>query len=67
MRISKGADRAVGKYMEIFVREAIARAAFERSGGEEGRGRGRGMGDGFMEVGLCPGLLDGLIDGGREC
>ena len=31
-RISKGADRAVGKYMETFVREAIARAAFERQG-----------------------------------
>ncbi|KFY15530.1 hypothetical protein V492_01928 [Pseudogymnoascus sp. VKM F-4246] len=41
-RISRGADKAVGKYMETFVREAIARAAFERGG--EGRG------DGFLEV-----------------
>ncbi|OBT89528.1 hypothetical protein VE02_01103 [Pseudogymnoascus sp. 03VT05] len=41
-RISRGADKAVGKYMETFVREAIARAAYERSG--EGRG------DGFLEV-----------------
>ncbi|KFY89838.1 hypothetical protein V500_05402 [Pseudogymnoascus sp. VKM F-4518 (FW-2643)] len=41
-RISRGADKAVGKYMETFVREAIARAAYERGG--EGRG------DGFLEV-----------------
>ncbi|KFY52323.1 hypothetical protein V496_08512 [Pseudogymnoascus sp. VKM F-4515 (FW-2607)] len=41
-RISKGADKAVGKYMETFVREAIARAAFERGGD--------GRGDGFLEV-----------------
>lgn len=33
--------------METFVREAIARAAFERSQAEEGAG----MGDGFLEVG----------------
>jgi centromere protein X len=44
-RISKGADKAVGKYMETFVREAIARAAYERSSGEE-------RGDGFLEVRL---------------
>jgi hypothetical protein len=43
MRISKGADRAVGKYMETFVREAVARAAFERAGEKE-------LGGGFMEV-----------------
>jgi hypothetical protein len=43
MRISKGADKAVGKYMETFVREAVARAAFERAGEKE-------FGGGFMEV-----------------
>ena len=35
----------VGKYMETFVREAIARAAFERS--EAG---GKGIGGDFLEV-----------------
>ena len=52
MRISKDANAAVGKYMETFIREAIARAAFERAeavakGGVDG---GRGGGDGFLEV-----------------
>jgi hypothetical protein len=47
MRISKGADRAVGKYMETFVREAIARAAFER---ESAGARGAAVGGRFMEV-----------------
>jgi centromere protein X len=32
-RISKDANEAVAKYMDIFVREAIARAAVERSAG----------------------------------
>ncbi|KAK9776491.1 hypothetical protein SCAR479_06814 [Seiridium cardinale] len=32
-RISKGANEAVAKYMDIFVREAIARAAVEKEGG----------------------------------
>jgi hypothetical protein len=45
MRISKGADKAVGKYMETFVREAVARAAFERAGEKE-------LGGGFMEASL---------------
>ena len=31
MRIGKEANGVVGKYMEIFVREAIARAAYERN------------------------------------
>lgn len=38
--------------METFVREAIARAAFERGG--EGRG------DGFLEVCFCRGLFGGV-------
>jgi hypothetical protein len=45
-RIGKEASAALGKYMETFVREAIARAAFERSEGEGGGGKG---GD-FLEV-----------------
>ncbi|KZZ98510.1 CENP-S complex, centromere protein X [Moelleriella libera RCEF 2490] len=32
-RISRDANAAVGKYMDIFVREAIARAAVEKSAG----------------------------------
>ena len=31
MRIGKEANGLIGKYMETFVREAIARAAFERA------------------------------------
>lgn len=38
-RITKDANNAVAKYMDIFVKEAIARAAAERDGG-------------FLEVGL---------------
>lgn len=40
-RISKDANRAVGRYMETFVREALARAAFMRAEAGEG---------GFLEV-----------------
>jgi centromere protein X len=43
-RIGKGANRAVGKYMETFVRETIAKAAFEKQGEDAG------VGAGFMEV-----------------
>lgn len=32
-RLSKDANAAVGKYMDIFVREAIARAAIEKDSG----------------------------------
>jgi hypothetical protein len=46
MRVSRGADRAVAKYMDTFVREAIARAAYERAETE----RRVGGGDGFLEV-----------------
>ncbi|KAL8834991.1 MAG: hypothetical protein Q9170_003512 [Blastenia crenularia] len=45
-KIGKDANILVGKYMETFVREAIARAAFERSQADEGTGTG----DGFLEV-----------------
>ncbi|KAE8144423.1 CENP-S associating centromere protein X-domain-containing protein [Aspergillus avenaceus] len=41
-KIAKDANEAVAKYVDVFVREAIARAAFERAEG--------GIGDGFLEV-----------------
>ena len=37
-RMSKDANRAVGRYMETFVREALARAAWARDGVGEGGG-----------------------------
>lgn len=39
-RISRDANAAVGKYFDVFVREAIARAAVEK-------------GSGFLEVSFC--------------
>lgn len=44
-RIGKDASALVGKYMETFVREAIARAECERSNAEAG-----GVGRHFLEV-----------------
>lgn len=35
-RIGKDASKLVGKYMDTFVREALARAAYERAKGEGG-------------------------------
>ncbi|MCJ1402696.1 hypothetical protein MMC11_005917 [Xylographa trunciseda] len=46
MRIGRDAKAVIGKYMETFVREAIARAAFERSEATSGQVRG---GD-FLEI-----------------
>lgn len=46
-RMSKDAGLAIGKYMETFVREAIARASFER---QQAEGE---TGDNFLEVSLC--------------
>ena len=47
VRIGKDANALIGKYMETFVKEAIARAAFERAEVEGGKGRGD-----FLEVRL---------------
>lgn len=47
-KIAKDANEVVAKYVDVFVREALARAAFERA--EEGKGVERGVGDGFLEV-----------------
>lgn len=44
-KIGKDANELVGKYMETFVREAIARATYERSEAEGG-----GLGGEFLEV-----------------
>ncbi|PSS13320.1 hypothetical protein M430DRAFT_21225 [Amorphotheca resinae ATCC 22711] len=44
-RLSREANKAVGRYMETFVREALARAAFMRAEADAG-----GKGDGFLEV-----------------
>ncbi|KAL2853364.1 CENP-S associating centromere protein X-domain-containing protein [Aspergillus pseudoustus] len=45
-KIAKDANAVAAKYIDVFVREAVARAAFERA---EGGTRG-GVGDGFLEV-----------------
>ena len=48
-RVKKDARAAVGRYMETFVREGIARCVWARSEGEEGGEDGGGVG-GFLEV-----------------
>ncbi|KAL9036094.1 MAG: hypothetical protein Q9180_004496, partial [Flavoplaca navasiana] len=45
IKIGKEANALVGKYFDTFVREAIARAAFERAQADEASGAG----DGFLE------------------
>ncbi|KAI9721821.1 MAG: hypothetical protein M1812_002157 [Candelaria pacifica] len=56
-RISKDANKVVAKYMETFIKEALARAALER----EESASGGGATDGFLEVedleNLAPQLL----------
>lgn len=55
-RIGKDANALLGKYMETFVREALARAAYERSKAEGGA-----AGRDFLEVReakAVPGFLD---------
>ncbi|OGM39364.1 hypothetical protein ABOM_011904 [Aspergillus bombycis] len=47
-KIAKDANEVVAKYVDVFVREALARAAFERA--EGAKGVERGVGDGFLEV-----------------
>ncbi|KUL90291.1 hypothetical protein ZTR_02038 [Talaromyces verruculosus] len=49
-KITKDANEVVAKYMDIFVREALARAAFERADAASKDGGGRYAGDGFLEV-----------------
>lgn len=47
-RISKDSNIVVSKYIEIFAREAIARAKFERD--QVADGDGMAVGEGFLEV-----------------
>jgi len=59
MKIGREAMQVVGKYMETFVREALARAAFER---EDGGARGGGAaGDGWLQVEDLEKLAPGLV------
>lgn len=48
MKIGKEAMTVVGKYMETFVREALARAVYEREEAEAELGKDTG--DGFLQV-----------------
>ncbi|KAF7720129.1 Uncharacterized protein PECH_001157 [Penicillium ucsense] len=48
-KIAKDANTVVAKYVDVFVREAIARAAYERAG-PESTASGRRIDDGFLEV-----------------
>ncbi|CDM38008.1 hypothetical protein DTO013E5_8235 [Penicillium roqueforti] len=48
-KVAKDANSVVAKYIDVFVREAIARAAYERAESDGNTG-GRGLGDGFLEV-----------------
>jgi hypothetical protein len=48
-KVAKDANSVVAKYVDVFVREAIARAAYERAESDGNTGS-RGLGDGFLEV-----------------
>ncbi|CAG7988807.1 unnamed protein product [Penicillium olsonii] len=48
-KIAKDANNVVAKYVDVFVREAIARAAFERAETNNNADTRR-IGDGFLEV-----------------
>ncbi|CAG8426363.1 unnamed protein product [Penicillium salamii] len=49
-KVAKDANNVVAKYVDVFVREAIARAAFERAETND-NAESRRVGDGFLEVG----------------
>ncbi|GFF31603.1 ADP-ribose 1''-phosphate phosphatase [Aspergillus udagawae] len=49
-KIAKDANEVVSKYVDVFVREALARAAYERAEGLADRPGGISIGDGFLEV-----------------
>lgn len=55
-KVAKDANGVVAKYVDVFVREAIARAAYERA---EASGGARGVADGFLEVSLSVGWWGG--------
>lgn len=58
-KIAKDANEVVAKYIDVFVREALARAAYERA---EVGGNGRSVGDGFLEVCSFPPLSFDLAE-----
>jgi hypothetical protein len=68
-KIAKDANEVAAKYIDIFVREALVRAAYERTEGNKDTGDGRpSMMDGFLEVFfLCLQIygkyLTGLVGG----
>ncbi|KAH2185835.1 hypothetical protein KXW61_008899 [Aspergillus fumigatus] len=49
-KIAKDANEVVAKYVDVFVREALARAAYERAEGLADRPGEISIGDGFLEV-----------------
>lgn len=55
-RISKDADALMAKYMDLFVREAIARGKLERDLVNESKGRS-GPADNFIEVRVSDSLF----------
>ncbi|KAF2119931.1 CENP-S associating centromere protein X-domain-containing protein [Lophiotrema nucula] len=57
MQIQKGALDLTGKYIEIFVKEAIARARFERRDAR----KGSTIADGFLQVEDLEKLTPGLV------
>lgn len=48
--MQKGALHLVGTYLDIFVREAFARAKHEREAAVTAGGGGGGRSDGFLQV-----------------
>lgn len=61
-KVAKDANSVVAKYVDVFVREAIARAAYEKAESDGNIG-GRGLGDGFLEVCLHSFILQLAILG----
>lgn len=55
-KVAKDANAVVAKYVDVFVREAIARAAYERAE-TDGAGGTTSIVDGFLEVSLTFSLV----------
>lgn len=64
-RISKDADALMAKYMDLFVREAIARGKLERDLVNESKGRS-GPADNFIEVRLVI-LCSWFVEKEQDC
>lgn len=58
-RLAKDADGVMAKYVDVFVREAIARASLERAETNEAAGT-RSIADGFLEVWLLSVQVQGV-------